>query len=446
MLLLLFVTVDVYGSNYSFCVKDSGFQRILLLSAFVDNLQSFETLDSKQNNITSLTDKDITSLNYFRIFRVKSNSSSQIEGYVFIIEDSGIGSIVVPIRKTNVKQEDKVKIDRFILSSVSGIISHVKGPQQGRVSVMVSKEFIELFLQASKEEDRISIPRDNDNYVLRTVNINLNYNYTDYSFEQISSVSLECENLVDNLVFSDEYDLEEKLLQIKSISFDFGKLVDILQKRYEGGSLFPHSLNGKFRPSLLDYIQAAFISMEHEKLVFYGFLREKQFKIDHIYSLLYNRYLKNQDVKSIHSGFAILLFLLDFFRTDELETMKSLVVEDDFISKVVFAKIDIEEKEKLINRLLVGRNKGSEKIVYKLIEAYLNLDFDHQITEEEKAMISTLIWDLGSYPNLSPDFLARLKFMVFESKRANLLGIDVTRQIFEVQKVKKCSLKFSVPS
>ncbi len=445
ILLLLFVTVDIYGSDYSFCVKDSGFQRILLLSAFVENLQSLESLNDKQDSITSLTDEDVTSLNYFRIFRVKSSLNSQIEGYVFIIEDSGIGSIVVPIKKT-IKQEDKTEVDKFIFSAVSGIMSYVKNPQQGRVPVMVSREFIELFRQASQNEDKTSVFRDDDNYVLRTVSINLNSNYTDHIFEQISSVSLECENLVDNLVFSDEYDLEEKLLQIKSISFDFGKLVDILKRRYNGGSLFPHSLNGKFRPSLLDYIQAAFISSEHEKMVFYGFLREKQFKIDHIYSLLYNRYLQHIDVKSVYSGFAILSFLLDFFRTDELETLKALILEDEFILQIVSSKIDIEYKERLINRLLTGKNKSSENIVYKLIETYLNLDLDHQITKEEKAMISNLIWDLGSYPSLSSDFLTKLKFMVFQSKRANLFGIDVARQIFEVQKVKKCTLKFSNPS
>ena len=449
LLLSLFMTVKLYGVDYSFCVKDSGFQRILLLSSFVDSLQYQETFNPKQmSSPVSTSSGDSTVLEYFRIFRVKSGKSSRIEGYVFIIEDNGVGSVVVPIRRIDTPEDNEVdSINEFIFSSIKGVMSDLKGSKSDTVSIMVSKAFIDLFNRNINGENKrdTTTGRVDDNYVLKTVTIDLDYK-GDYIFEEISSVSFECESLVNRLVFSDEYDIEIKLLQLKSISFDFGKLVTVLQQRYNQTTPDPHSMNGKFHPNMLDYIQAAFIGIEYEKLVFYGYLREKKFKIPHIYSLLHNRYMKEDDSRSMRSGFIILESLISYLTPEELDALQSLILEDDLILRLIKSGVSTEVKNKIFTKLLVGSAESIQKMVYKIVETYSNLNQNYTIDDMEQALLKSIISSLVLDPNIDLDFLAKLKFMVFKSKRANTIGVDLTRMIFEVQKMKKCTLKFSTYS
>ena len=442
------MATELYSVDYSFCLKDSGFQRILLLSSFIDSLQYLEVSGTSEIDSTALSSGNSKGLDYFRIFRVKSSRDSHIEGYVFIIEDNGIGSVVVPIKRINtLEDKDTSKINEFIRSSIIGVMSHIRGQDAGVASVMVSKEFVDLFNEYIKDEDKYSTSSNVDNnYVLRSLKIDLINYRGDYIFEEISDVSFECESLVDRLVFSDEYDIEVKLLQLKSISYNLVNLISILKQRYHENSPDPHSMNGKFHPNLLDYIQAAYVAIDYEKLVFYGYLREKNFKISHIYSLLYNRYMTIEDYRSIRSGFVVLDSFMDYLRPDELETLKSLLLEDDFIFKLISSDVDIELKKSIFFKLFRGQKKYLKDMVYKIVETYSNLNLDYIITDQELSLLKLIISSLKFESDISFNFLSELKFMVFRSKRANTLGVELIRTIFELQKMKKCTLKFSVNS
>ena len=355
---------------------------------------------------------------------------------------------MVPIRRIDTPEDNEVdSINEFIFSSIKGVMSDLKGSKSDTVSIMVSKAFIDLFNRNINGENKrdTTTGRVDDNYVLKTVTIDLDYK-GDYIFEEISSVSFECESLVNRLVFSDEYDIEIKLLQLKSISFDFGKLVTVLQQRYNQTTPDPHSMNGKFHPNMLDYIQAAFIGIEYEKLVFYGYLREKKFKIPHIYSLLHNRYMKEDDSRSMRSGFIILESLISYLTPEELDALQSLILEDDLILRLIKSGVSTEVKNKIFTKLLVGSAESIQKMVYKIVETYSNLNQNYTIDDMEQALLKSIISSLVLDPNIDLDFLAKLKFMVFKSKRANTIGVDLTRMIFEVQKMKKCTLKFSTYS
>ena len=121
LLLIFLINCPLYGLDYSLCIKDPSFYRVLLLSTFVDELQNrnFDQSEKKQQSFLRLQSES-----YFRLFRVKSKSSTKQLGYLYVIEDPKVGSIVLPVVMIG-KNQSESDCEEYVKYTVSGIVPYL---------------------------------------------------------------------------------------------------------------------------------------------------------------------------------------------------------------------------------------------------------------------------------------------------------------------------------
>lgn len=436
LVLIFLMSCSLYGSDYSLCIKDPSFYRVLLLSSFVDELQNrnFDQFEKKQQTFLRLESES-----YFRLFRVKSKSSTKQLGYLYVIEDPKVGSIILPVVMIGENQSES-GFEEYVKYTVSGIVPHLHLLNYKSEEVMIPASFVYLFPKKDNKNniDEYAV-KDRLIRTLPVLDLSSLIN-EDYLFEEIDSLSFESEKIVSDLVFSDRLSLDLKLGQLQSISFDISTLMHILEQRYhESDSRFDTTL----KPNLINFIQANFDPMEHKKLEFYSYLREKHFKVSHIYSLLKNTYFIEDDSSYVKLGMLIIASLLSYMNSEEIEEFRSLAMEDDFIRKVVLSQLPVEVKESIFYRLLLGSGYKTDKIIYTIFKEYFNTSEDVIIQDQEKMMLNTLLTYCVMSFKISISALKSLKFMIFDSKKAREFGNEIVKRIFDLQKLMICTKLYS---